>query len=96
MTLSLKEPCVFPFLLTIRSEENIHCWNIWFKIKKTIICLFVYLNLHVEIVCVQAKRLCSSHRRQTRWPTNPSDNRRINKGKIKLAKGFPSEKNIQC
>ena len=34
MTLSLKEPCVFPFLLTIRSEENIQCWNIWFKIKK--------------------------------------------------------------
>ena len=33
MTLSLKEPCLFPFLLTIRSEENIHCWNIWFKIK---------------------------------------------------------------
>ena len=22
MTLSLKEPCVFPFLLTIRSEKN--------------------------------------------------------------------------
>ena len=61
MTLSLKEPCVFPFLLKIRSEKKIHCWNIWCKIKKTVICLFVYLNLHAEIVCVQAKRLCNSH-----------------------------------
>ena len=36
--------------------------------------------------------LCNSHWRQTRRPTNPLDNGRINRGKIKLAKGFPSEK----
>ena len=75
-------------------NKNIHCWNSWCKIKNYNM-LFIYLNLHAEIGCVQAKKLCNSHWRQTRWPTNPLDTGRINKGKIKLAKGFPNEKNIQ-